>query len=186
MAGDDVVLLEPVVNDYDALTKVGSVAQGRRLLDRGGYVEWQDAGQTQRWTLPDQTPQAGTPILASVVEADTELHALRGGGPERYVLLADGGGRTLVVLALITRAPGPTYEQVDFDRIWPDGQFDALVARGVQRLQESHHDVRALDNAHPGAVARWRILLFSRASYWTQVVVLVTALLALAARVLIG
>jgi hypothetical protein len=184
VTGDDVTLLQPAVNPYDALTSIGKVARGRVLHDRGGYVEWRDGDQTQRWTLPDQPQQSQTPILTSVVEADTSFKTLRMNPPERYVLLADQDGRTLAVLALITTAAGPTYEQVDFDRIWPASHFDELSTRGVQRVQESYRDVRALNKAHAGAVTRWRVLLGSRASYWTQVVLLAAIILVVGVRVL--
>lgn len=180
------MLLQPVVNEYDGLTSVGKVAQGRSLRVVDGFAEWRDGHQTERWTLPDQPGQAETPILSSMVEADTWFKTLRGDAPERYVLLADEDGRTLVVLALITTAAGPTYEQPDFDRIWPDGQFHGLLAHGVRRVHATFPDFRALNKAHPGTVAPWRVVLGSRASYWTQAGLIAAAIVAVGVRVLVG
>jgi hypothetical protein len=162
----EATLLQPVVNEYDALTSIGKVAMGRMLLDRGDHVEWHDGTQTQRWTLADQPRKSGTPVLTSLVVADTWFKSWRTDVPERYVLLADEEGRTMTVLALVTTAAGPTYEPVDFDRLWPTGSFDQLASRGVKRVEESYPDLGALNRAHPGAIAGWRLLVGTRTSQW--------------------
>jgi hypothetical protein len=184
--GDEALLLKPVVNEYDALTSVGKVALGRTLVARDGYVEWRDGDRSERWTLPDQPAQSEVPVLASVIEADTWFRTLRGDAPERYVLLADEDGAALAVLALITTAAGPTYEQADFDRIWPEEQFDGLLACGVKRTRETYRDFAALNRAHPGTVATWRVILGSRASYWTGAALLAAAVVAVGVRVVAG
>jgi hypothetical protein len=166
VTGNEATLLQPAVNEYDALTRIGKIAQGRVLLDRGDHVEWRDGTQTQRWTLPDQPRQGETPIMTSLIVADTWFKTWRIDAPERYVLLADEAGRAMTVLALITTAAGPTYEQVDFDRLWPVGSFDQLHTRGVNRVEESYSDLGALNRAHPGTVARWRLLVGTRTSQW--------------------
>ena len=153
--GDEALLLKPVVNEYDALTSVGKVALGRSEV----------------------------PVLTSVIEADTWFRTLRGDAPERYGLFAGEDGEALAVLALITTASGPTYEQADFDRIWPEEQFDRLRAGGVRRTRETYRDFAALNSAHPGTVATWRVIFGSRARYVTGAALLAAAIVAVCARV---
>lgn len=186
VTGMEGTLLRPVVNEYDALTSVGKAAMGRVLLDRGDHVEWRDGDLAQRWTLPDQPRQTGRPVLTSLIVADAWFKTWRMDVPERYVLLADEQNRTMTVLALITTAAGPTYEQLDFDRVWPNGSFDQLISRGVKRVEESYPDLGALNRAHPGAVARWRLVVGTRTSQWVVGGLFAAAFVAVGVRVIGG
>jgi hypothetical protein len=186
VTGGEAVLLRPVVSEYDALTSFGRVAAQRSLVDAGDHVVWHDGELTQRWTVPDQPARPGMPVLSAVVVADTQFWNLRTAVWERYVFLTDDAGGTLAVLARITDGGGTTYEPVDFDRVWPPDGFDGLVARGVAQHRESFPDLRALDKAHPRAVARGRAIVGSRALTWTWWGVLAGAAIALGFQLLAG
>jgi hypothetical protein len=160
--GDGEVLPSARVNVYDEHTSIGATALSRRLVDAGDHVIWHDGGTATTWTLPDQPPRDGTPVLTSVARVDTAWSSAEGPSPETYLLLLDQNGRTLARLALVSLQMGPTYEPVDAERIWPDEVFEPLAARGVPVVTEEFAAFEDLERAHPGAVPTSRLVLGSR------------------------
>jgi hypothetical protein len=175
-AGTSEDLLFPVVNDYDRHTWIGKVAEGRALIDRGSTVEWFDGDRVSTLTLPDQPRRDGVPVLSSVVTIDTEYWSPRVNAPERFVILVDESGQRLASLARINDAIVRGYQQVDFERIWPDVSFSRLAARGVASVHESAVDFREVNRMHPGTVGRWSIVTRSRRivlTTWTVLAALI-------------
>jgi len=128
------VLLAPVLDEPDAAAPYAQAARGQRLVVADTHVEWHDGDTVTRWTLPDQPPQDGVPVLAAVLDAETRLLAVDDGAPpERYVVLVDAHGQCLVQLGRVSPDDAAGWTSAALDRVWPSSGFDALVAHGVRR-----------------------------------------------------
>jgi hypothetical protein len=175
------VLLRAQVTEADEVGGPGRLAARMRVVDDGSQVLWHFGDSTTSWTLPDQPPQPGIPVLTSVVRAETWRRGQRGVMiPETYLLLVAADGVPLARLARVSTFDHHLYSDTDLERIWPDAVFEPLLERGVQRRTESFTDVAELQLAHPGAVPPSRgVVLSGRrvAAGWVFGLVLIVVVL---------
>ncbi len=156
------VLLRAQVTEADEVSGPGRLATLMRVVDNGSQVLWHFGDTTTSWTLPDQPPQPGIPVLTSVVRAETWRRGQRGVMiPETYLLLVAADGAPLARLARVSTFDHHLYSDADVERIWPDAVFAPLLERGVQRRTESFTDITELQRAHPGAVPPSRGVVFT-------------------------
>jgi len=113
-----------------------------QLVWHPDHVVWVRSGSVRRWLLPDQDDVAGTPRLTAVVRAQVSS---KGANPVHVLLAGDDGA----VLARIAHG-----EPRALDLVWPDSAFASLTAHGVVLTSAAYPDLRALQAAHPGALAR--------------------------------